>query len=94
MGHASASTTYDIYAHVIPELETESAKKTEARLLGKQIKGNQRKKKALVSKTRDFLCLKIGDPPRGRTGNLLEIATSGIMSPPGRDQAGGCELRR
>ena len=35
LGHASVSTTYDIYAHVIPELETESAKKIEARLLGK-----------------------------------------------------------
>ena len=29
------------------------------------------KEKALASKTRAFLCLKIGDPPRGRTGNLL-----------------------
>ena len=35
LGHASASTTYDIYAHVIPELETEAAKKIEARLLGR-----------------------------------------------------------
>lgn len=35
LGHASVSTTYDIYAHVIPELETESAKKIEAKLLGK-----------------------------------------------------------
>ena len=34
LGHASASTTYDIYAHVIPELETEAAKKIESRLLG------------------------------------------------------------
>ena len=34
LGHASVSTTYDIYAHVIPELETEAAKKIEARLLG------------------------------------------------------------
>ena len=35
LGHASVSTTYDIYAHVIPELETESARKIEAKLLGK-----------------------------------------------------------
>jgi len=34
LGHASVSTPYDIYAHVIPELETEAAKKIEARLLG------------------------------------------------------------
>ena len=35
LGYANASTTYDIYAHVIPELETEAAKKIEARLLGR-----------------------------------------------------------
>jgi integrase len=35
LAHASVSTIYDIYAHVIPELETEAAKKIEARLLGK-----------------------------------------------------------
>ena len=33
--HASVSTTYDIYAYVIPELETESDNKIEARLFGK-----------------------------------------------------------
>ena len=35
LGYTSASTTYDIYAHVIPELETEVAKKIEAKLLGR-----------------------------------------------------------
>ena len=35
LGHASVSTTYDIYAHVIPELEADSAKKIDPRLLGK-----------------------------------------------------------
>ena len=35
LGHASVSTTYDIYAHVMPDLEQEAALKIEARLLGK-----------------------------------------------------------
>ena len=33
VGHASVSTTYDIYAHVIPELETEAIKKVAEKLL-------------------------------------------------------------
>ena len=34
LGHASISTTYDIYAHVIPELEDEAAKKVAEKFLG------------------------------------------------------------
>ena len=36
LGHPSVSTTYDIYAHVIPELETEAVKKVAEKLLGKK----------------------------------------------------------
>jgi len=35
LGHASVSTTYDIYSHVMPDLEKEAAIKIEAKLLGK-----------------------------------------------------------
>ena len=35
LGHASISTTYDIYAHVIPELEDEAVRKVAEKLLGK-----------------------------------------------------------
>jgi integrase len=35
LGHASVSTTYDIYSHVMPDLEKEAALRIEAKLLGK-----------------------------------------------------------
>ena len=36
LGHANISTTYDIYAHVIPELEDEAVKKVAEKFLGNQ----------------------------------------------------------
>ena len=35
IGHASVSTTYEIYAQVIPELEDEAVKMVAEKLLGK-----------------------------------------------------------
>ena len=37
LGHASISTTYDIYAHMIPELEHEAVRKVAEKFLGNNL---------------------------------------------------------